>query len=87
MEKLGAYQSPPVRGTRLPELKTWLLLKAAHTPFLWDTELTRTAPPTISVPVAIWEQSELAQSSSGTWCHYDHYSHVKNIRTSYNQTC
>lgn len=60
----GLFEKGEVRSlpttARTPEIKTWLLLKAAHTPFLRGTELTRTAPLTMSAHVAVWEQSESA---------------------------
>lgn len=50
----GLLEEEEVRSlpnnVRTPEIKTWLLLKAVHTPFFKGTELTRTAPLT-SLPM------------------------------------
>lgn len=51
---------------RTPEIKTWLFLKAFHTPFLRGTQPTTTDLLPISVHAAIWEQSESVYSKSGT---------------------
>lgn len=56
----GEVRSLPItasqrnQATTTPEVKTWPLLKAAHTPCLRGTELTRTAPLTISATLLSW---------------------------------